>query len=67
MNKKQIIEAAKSLSISEIDYLQIELSKLKKAKAESKQRIKRTILLARTDFHPVCYTWCEPPHRKVGA
>lgn len=56
MNKKQIIEAAKALSIDEITYLQMELSKLKKVKAESKQRIKSTILLARRDFHPVCYT-----------
>lgn len=56
MNKKQILEAAKALSIDEITYLQMELSKLRKVKVESKQRIKSTILLARRDFHPVCYT-----------
>jgi hypothetical protein len=67
MNKKQIIEAAKSLSIDEITYLQMELSKLKKVKAESKQRLKRvmhthSIMMNRKyngfrdDIHPVCYT-----------
>jgi FtsZ-binding cell division protein ZapB len=67
MNKKQIIEAAKSLSIDEITYLQMEFSKLKKVKTESKQRLKRvmhthSIMMnrkwngLRDDIHPVCYT-----------
>ena len=67
MNKKQIIEAAKSLSIDEITYLQMELSKLKKVKTESKQRLKRvmhthSIMMnrkwngLRDDIHPVCHT-----------
>jgi hypothetical protein len=67
MNKKKIIEAAKSLSIDEITYLQMELSKLKKVKAESKQRLQRvmhthSIMMnrkyngCRNDIHPICYT-----------
>ena len=55
MNKKQIIEAAKALSIDEITYLQMELAKLKKVKAESQKRIAFRLGLTKT-LHPVCYT-----------
>lgn len=68
MNKKQIIEAAKSLSVDEITYLQMELAKLKKVKIDSRARLARVVKThsimmerkyngyRRNDIHPVCYT-----------
>jgi hypothetical protein len=68
MNKKQIIEAAKALSIDEITYLQMELAKLKKVKIDSRERLSRIVKThsimmerkytgyRRNDIHPVCYT-----------
>ena len=68
MNKKQILEAAKSLSIDEIAYLQMELAKLKKMKIDSRERLSRIVKThslmmerkyigyRRKDIHPVCYS-----------
>ena len=68
MSKKQIIEAAKALSIDEITYLQMELAKLKKVKIDSRERLARIVRThsimmerkyngyIRKDIHPVCYT-----------
>ena len=69
MNKKQILEAAKVLSIDEITYMQMELAKLKKVKIDSRDRLSRVVKTVsmmmetrdvgrsrRNDIHPVCYT-----------
>ena len=69
MNKKQILEAAKALSIDEITYMQMELAKLKKVKIDSRDRLSRVVKTVsmmmerrdvgrsrRNDIHPVCYT-----------
>jgi hypothetical protein len=50
------------MTVDELELLTQEISKLKKVKTESKQRLKKTILLARTDFHPVCYTGSLSSH-----
>ena len=54
MNKEQILKAAVSLSIDEITYLVMELSKVKSLKIRSRSRIKAKVVLASYNIHPVC-------------